>query len=656
MATYTKNFSSGWAQLILTVSESGTSATTNAGKVSWSLKIKMITASASYNSGGADISVTIGGTKRYTGNSFDVRGVGKGSSKTIASGSFTQSHSADGSLSLSCSASFDSGVSLGSASISGTFTGTTIPRATQPSVSPTTAALGSSVTISTPRASSSFTHKLFYKIGSGSWEDIKGNIGTSHPWTVPKEIANSFTGGSSGKIIIAADTYNGSTMIGSKQVGLDIKIPTTSEFQPAVNSLSVSEAVSKVTAAFGSRYVQGLSRLNVSVSASGAYGSTIKAYSTPVDGVNYNSASFTSNVINSSGTLSIKATVSDSRGRSASKTVNMSVLPYSPPAITALTYLQCNADGTANPSGTSTKVTISGTIASVDGQNSRNLTLKWKKSTDTLYQSKTFTISDWTFTVSNIINDTAIDETYEFVAVLADKVNTVQKEVTTGIIAMSFLAGGKGARLFGEAENEGFWVGDTNVMTTLANKANLKAPNNFIHSGNEMTTVPSGYTGDLWFNYRTEGGTNGNIGTYILGNGAGSYTNMLCKDLKITGTLSGSVSDYIVANGVSSDGVWYYRKYNSGKCECWAYKNVELPANSVTKFTINLPFKFTKEPPYEVFTSFVSNTTNAKFGLCTVMGMTGSQSTLTSVSFQCANAHTGNFSPRVFIRVIGTWK
>ena len=47
MATFTKNFSSGWGQLVLTVTESGTSATTNSGKISWSLKIKMLVASPS---------------------------------------------------------------------------------------------------------------------------------------------------------------------------------------------------------------------------------------------------------------------------------------------------------------------------------------------------------------------------------------------------------------------------------------------------------------------------------------------------------------------------------------------------------------------------------------------------------------------------------
>ena len=38
---------------------------------------------------------------------------------------------------------------------------------------------------------------------------------------------------------------------------------------------------------------------------------------------------------------------------------------------------------------------------------------------------------------------------------------------------------------------------------------------------NEFTFVSNGFSGDIWFNYRTAGGTNGNITDYIFGNGKG---------------------------------------------------------------------------------------------------------------------------------------
>lgn len=411
----------------------------------------------SYDHYGSSKYVTING-KTYYFSSVKINPNRTSSgSQTLYSTTVTIPHNADGTKTVSIYASVTTATSSGTVTASRSVTLTTIPRATTPSLSASSVALGSAVTISTPRASSAFTHTLTYKFGSATGTIATG-VGTSYAWTVPKTLANQIPSATSGTCTITCRTYNGSSLVGTKTVNVTLKIPNTAEFKPTVGTVSISEAVQAVTTAFGSRYVQGLSQLNVSISASGAYGSTIRSYSTSVDGVTYNSATFTSNVINASGTLSVTVTVRDSRDRTASKTVNISVVEYKPPAITGMSYQQCDADGTANPTGTSTKITITGQVSSVSSQNSRTLTLKWKKSTDSAYQTRTLTTSDWEFTVSTIVNSTTPDETYEFVAVLEDKINTVENAVTTGIIAMSFLAGGKGVRLFGEAEDTGFWV------------------------------------------------------------------------------------------------------------------------------------------------------------------------------------------------------
>ena len=51
--------------------------------------------------------------------------------------------------------------------------------------------------------------------------------------------------------------------------------------------------------------------------------------------------------------------------------------------------------------------------------------------------------------------------------------------------------------------------------------ASLASPNNLMHSGNEFTFVPEGYSGSVWFNYRAGWNTNGNISEYHFGNGRG---------------------------------------------------------------------------------------------------------------------------------------
>ena len=51
--------------------------------------------------------------------------------------------------------------------------------------------------------------------------------------------------------------------------------------------------------------------------------------------------------------------------------------------------------------------------------------------------------------------------------------------------------------------------------------------NNFIVDNNEFNFIPSGFAGvsggELWLNYKTQGGANGGIQKYIFGNGANSY-------------------------------------------------------------------------------------------------------------------------------------
>ncbi len=389
------------------------------------------------------------------------------SAQWIGSASKTITHNADGSRSVSCSASFTvTGTSLGTLHASNSLTLTTIPRATTPTLSAASIALGSAVTINTPRASSAFTHTLTYKIGSSSGT-IGTGVTTSKSWTVTKSLANQIPGNTSGTVVITCNTYNGSTLIGTKTVNLTVTVPYTAEFKPKISSVSIAEAVEKVKTAFG-LYAQSLSQLNVDVTAAGAYSSTIKSYSTVFDGVTYNAAKFTSNVINGFGTIPVKVTVTDSRGRTDTKTVNISVEEYAPPAITEIIYQQCNADGTPSNTGTSTKITVTGKASSVSGKNSKTLVLKWKKASDTNYQSRTLTASDWAFTVSTIVNNTGTDETYEFAATLTDKIMSVENGVQTGKTVVSCHAGGDGVTLFKEAENEGFWVGNIDYTITDA--------------------------------------------------------------------------------------------------------------------------------------------------------------------------------------------
>lgn len=69
------------------------------------------------------------------------------------------------------------------------------------------------------------------------------------------------------------------------------------------------------------------------------------------------------------------------------------------------------------------------------------------------------------------------------------------------------------------------WTDWTNIVTTDIGGdyyARLKSPNNLIHASNEFTFAAPEHSSDIWLNYRTaSGNTDGNIGTYLFGNGKG---------------------------------------------------------------------------------------------------------------------------------------
>lgn len=80
-------------------------------------------------------------------------------------------------------------------------------------------------------------------------------------------------------------------------------------------------------------YVQTKSKVKLTINgAAGSYGSTIKSYS--ITGGGYSgsaSGTLTTGFLNNSGTITFKATVTDSRGRVSAGVISITVTAYSPP-------------------------------------------------------------------------------------------------------------------------------------------------------------------------------------------------------------------------------------------------------------------------------------------------------------------------------------
>ena len=288
------------------------------------------------------------------------------------SGKITVTHKSDGSLSGYVKLRFDApgtsdGWSPGTTDLNTDWTAcTTIARASSITVSGSQ--LGSGVSVTIDRKSESFTHKVEYKFVESAWTTASSNATTSTSFTPPVSLATQIPSAEVGALTVRVTTFNGSTQIGNPVTkSINLKVPTN--IVPSLSGLTQSRIDNGVPSSWGV-YVKGKSQVKITASgASGIHGSTIVGYSISGPGLSVNASSGTSEVLSSTGTLTYTCTATDSRGRTASKSVSINVVDYTYPNI-SMSAERCTSDGTKSTNGTYLRVVITFGCASVSGKNS----------------------------------------------------------------------------------------------------------------------------------------------------------------------------------------------------------------------------------------------------------------------------------------------
>lgn len=412
----------------------------------------------------SDNKTTINGTAHTWTSPAISNGGGKTTKlATVTSGNIA--HNADGTKSVTISATFElnatiSGTYRDTITASATVTLNTIPRATQPTLSASSSDMGAAVTVSMPRASSSFTHDLAYKVGSGSYVSVATGRGTSYSWTVP-DVASQIPNATSVQLTLRCITKNGSTTVGTKYAYITAKVP--SSVVPPAPTLAIEDATAGLAAQFGA-YIQNKSALKVSVAAAGVKGSTITAYQTTVLGKTYTGSSFTTGVLTGSGTVSLVTKVKDSRGRwSAAKTTTVTVLAYSTPQINTLTAYRVNSSGAADEQGTYIAVQYKYSVTSLNSKNTARMVVDWKKtSEDTWTELLTATSLSSTNTVKPTTPTFSLDFQYDIRLTVTDwfgSVRTFTTTLPTGRVILDLLADGTGIAFGKVAEGPGIDFG-----------------------------------------------------------------------------------------------------------------------------------------------------------------------------------------------------
>lgn len=356
----------------------------------------------------------------------------------------------------------------------------TIPRASSLKLSATTINAGASVTLTITRASSNFVHDAYFTFGKKTYSMGK-SLGTSGTYTIPMDCLDQIPNATAGVGTVRLYTLSGGTIIGSADVGVTINVP--SSVVPTFSSLSIARVDNGVPSAWG-LYVRGKSKATLTINgAAGTYGSTISKYVIEGGGYSGTSNTLTTGTLNDSGTNTFTATITDSRGRTATKSVTCSVVDYESPKINSFTAVRCTSAGVENNEGTYVKVTANLTYSSVNSKNTLNAIVAYKTAAGTTWSSNTTVTSGTSVIIGG--GGISTNTSYHFRLTINDSFSssTITVTVPTASTTMDFKKGGKGVAIGKVAENDGFEVAwDANFLANLKVKGGL-----VYHVGNKPT-------------------------------------------------------------------------------------------------------------------------------------------------------------------------
>lgn len=546
-------------------------------------------------------------------------------------------HNTDGTKSITISASANGWAnSYGPSSsltspctASGTITLDSIPRASSFGTI-TGNTIGSSVTVNIVRSSASFTHYLWYKVGNSDWYDVGAVTGTSKSFTIDIGACSQLPNSTSGTMVLCLRTYHGTT---ESDVFKSVTVNVPTSVVPSIGNITWTKTSSEPS---GWPITQGISTGTMAMTGvSGVYGSTISSYSLTFAGFSSSSSSLSITNIPSSGTLAAVAKVTDSRGRTATKTVNFTVAAYTKPKLSVEVF-RSNASGTEDDYGDYMCVKATATITAVGDNSLQSLVLQYKKRSDSTYTSISLTSG-----TPKIVSASS-DYTWDWTVTATDKISPVSStdSIGTGEVIIDILANGKGLGIGKVAENEGLDLGWEIVDKANHLKSLSYRGGNAVSLANDTTKFWNDLGNLATTFYNNTGYVTDQPSTYgfilNLANGPGgnevhqlwatqSNGNLLHRGGNASGwggswrtildtvNLSTYIKDYVVEQGTS--GIWTYRKWNSGIAECWGTRTITgvkvdkqwgSTYYAETPAAIAYPFTF-KETPAETATMSSNN-------------------------------------------------
>lgn len=348
--------------------------------------------------------------------------------------------------------------------------------------------IGSTMTINITRASNNFTHTVRYN-WNGKTGTIGTGIGTQTTWTVPMEFCNDVPNSDYFWGTIYVDTYDGSNFIGTSTDVFNGYVPKS--VVPKLTGITLTDTNSKSSSIVGSsKFVQIISNPSVTFNgATGAYGSTIKGFYAEIVGknqsVNENGKTF--GIMNWNGSATVRATVTDSRGRTSEPfETTIDVLAYSG---VALDFSAQRGGVDANQIVVTVNAMISPLI--VNNLQKNRMTLQFKTAPhdtqtftlDTSDASKTYTDKYQLINQSFILSGTfASDKSFDVYATLTDSFSSYAEKMLSVIANFTAVAIADG----GTVATSGIGIGKEWEHGSIDSAGDVYTLGKFLKDGKEI--------------------------------------------------------------------------------------------------------------------------------------------------------------------------
>lgn len=329
---------------------------------------------------------------------------------------------------------------------------TDIPRGS--STSDITAVIGRPVTINITPRQESYRHAIWVTYGKFNKQITTENIKDSFTWTPPLGLCNETPDNTKGWGNVTVITYDS-----GREVSRDVKIiylTMPDDVKPKLTGVTLTDtnAVAGNLITSSEHFVQIMSDIKVTFDgATGVYGSTIKSYRAEIVGGNQavNSNGGTFGIMNFNGQVTIRATVTDSRGRTSAPVEKaITILEYFAPS---LKFDVTRVGATSSTLQVLRNAKIAPLTVNGVQKNTMKLTFKVTPYGKDAYTTDTGPASgDWAG-VSSLVNSSAnlagvyaANKSWQILAVLEDKFTdaSFKDDVPVESVALSYDQSGLG--------------------------------------------------------------------------------------------------------------------------------------------------------------------------------------------------------------------